>query len=161
LSVHWLRDSAVGFSINYGSGCHLDVDGVVDDDAVDKGPLCLSLFLPLSLSDLSLCRSLSGMFVLAGMISTQRSPSPSRSLQAERRSCCRRGSTKGPMWGYPDFVLGAVCSFLEPFCGHLSPNIDNVSEKLTLRYHHEGPLVGCRPRCQSLGCSAGSRVVPT
>ena len=46
------------------------------------------------------------------------------------------------MWGYPVFVLGAVCSFLEPFCGHLSPNIDNVSEKLTLRYLHEGPWVG-------------------
>ena len=40
-------------------------------------------------------------------------------------------TTKGPMWGYPVFVLGAVCSFLEPFRGHLSPNIDNVSEKLT------------------------------
>ena len=36
-------------------------------------------------------------------------------------------STKGPMWGYPVFVLGAVCSFLEPFRGHLSPNIDKVS----------------------------------
>ena len=50
-------------------------------------------------------------------------------------------TTKGPMWGYPVFVLGAVCSFLEPFCGHLSPNIDNVSEKLTLRYPHKGPWV--------------------
>ena len=48
------------------------------------------------------------------------------------------------MWGYPVFVLGAVCSFLEPFCGHLSPNIDNVSEKLTLRYPHEGPWVVAR-----------------
>ena len=48
---------------------------------------------------------------------------------------------KGPYVGYPVFVLGAVCSFLEPFCGHLSPNIDNVSEKLTLRYPHEGPWV--------------------
>ena len=52
-----------------------------------------------------------------------------------------RFTTKGPMWGYPVFVLGAVCSFLEPFRGHLSPNIDDVSEKLTLRYPHKGPWV--------------------
>ena len=30
-------------------------------------------------------------------------------------------------WGYPKLVLGAVCSFLEPFCGRLSPKIDKVS----------------------------------
>ena len=52
-----------------------------------------------------------------------------------------RSTTQSPMWGYPVFVLGAVCSFLEPFRGHLSPNIDNISEKLTLRYPHEGPWV--------------------
>ena len=45
------------------------------------------------------------------------------------------------MWGYPRPVLGAVDPFLEPFRGRLSPNIDNVSEKLTLRYPHEGPWV--------------------
>ena len=50
-------------------------------------------------------------------------------------------STKGPMWGYPRPVLGAVDPFLEPFRGRLSPNIDSVSEKLTLRYPHEGPWV--------------------
>ena len=50
-------------------------------------------------------------------------------------------TTKGPMWGYPVFVLGAISSFLEPFRGRLSPNIDNVSGKLTLRYPHEGPWV--------------------
>ena len=38
-------------------------------------------------------------------------------------------------------VLGALCSFLEPFCGHLSPKIDKVSEELTLRHPHEGPWV--------------------
>ena len=48
------------------------------------------------------------------------------------------------MWGYPRPVLGAVDPFLEPFRGHLSPNIDNVSEKLTLRYPHEGPWVELR-----------------
>ena len=50
-------------------------------------------------------------------------------------------TTKGPMWGHPVPVLGAISPFLEPFCGRLSPNIDNVSEKLTLRYPHEGPWV--------------------
>ena len=50
-------------------------------------------------------------------------------------------ATKGPMWGHPMLVLGALCSFLEPFCGHLSPKIDKVSEELTLRYPHEGPWV--------------------
>ena len=50
-------------------------------------------------------------------------------------------TTKGPMWGYPVPVLGAISPFLEPFRGRLSPNIDNVSEKLTLRYPHEGPWV--------------------
>jgi hypothetical protein len=53
----------------------------------------------------------------------------------------RRQTTKGPMWGYPVPVLGAISPFLEPFRGRLSPNIDNVSEKLTLRYPHEGPWV--------------------
>ena len=52
-----------------------------------------------------------------------------------------RESTKGPMWGYPRPVLGAVDPLLEPFRGRLSPNIDNVFEKLTLRYPHEGPWV--------------------
>jgi hypothetical protein len=63
------------------------------------------------------------------------------------------------MWGYPVLVLGAISAFLEPFHGHLSPNIDNVSEKLTLRYPHEGPWVmmvclalasGCPPK--SISC---------
>ena len=49
--------------------------------------------------------------------------------------------TKGPMWGYPRPVLGAVDPLLEPFPGHLSPNIDNVSKTMTLRYPHEGPWV--------------------
>ena len=38
-------------------------------------------------------------------------------------------TTKGPMWGHPVPVLGAISPFLEPFRGRLSPNIDNVSEK--------------------------------
>ena len=45
------------------------------------------------------------------------------------------------MWGHPMLVLGALCSFLEPFRGHLSPKIDKVSEELTLRYPHEEPWV--------------------
>ena len=35
------------------------------------------------------------------------------------------------MWGHSRFVLGAIGSFLEPFCGHLSPKIDKVPEELT------------------------------
>ena len=35
--------------------------------------------------------------------------------------------TEGPTWGHPMLVLGAICSFLEPFCGHLSPKLDKVS----------------------------------
>jgi hypothetical protein len=34
------------------------------------------------------------------------------------------------MWGYPRLVLGALGSFLEPFCGYLSPKIDKVYEKM-------------------------------
>ena len=49
------------------------------------------------------------------------------------------------MWGYPVPVLGAISPFLEPFRGRLSPNIDNVSEKMTLRYPHEGPWVVTNP----------------
>jgi hypothetical protein len=48
------------------------------------------------------------------------------------------------MWGYPVPVLGAISPFLEPFRGRLSPNIDNVSEQLTLRYPHDGPWVVLR-----------------
>ena len=36
-------------------------------------------------------------------------------------------TTKGPMWGHPVPVLGAISPLLEPFCGHLSPKIDKVS----------------------------------
>ena len=40
--------------------------------------------------------------------------------------------TEGPWWGYPMLVLGAVCSCLEPFCGHLSPKVDKIFHKLLL-----------------------------
>ena len=50
-------------------------------------------------------------------------------------------STEGPSWGHSKVVLGAIRSFLEPFCGHLSPKIDKVSEELTVRYPHEEPCV--------------------
>ena len=58
----------------------------------------------------------------------------------------RGATTEGPWWGHPMLVLGALCSFLEPFCGHLSPKIDKVSEELTLRYPHEEPCVEARGR---------------
>jgi hypothetical protein len=50
-------------------------------------------------------------------------------------------TTRGPSWGHSRFVPGAIGPLLEPFCGHLSPKIDKVYEKLTLRYPHEGPCV--------------------
>ena len=61
-------------------------------------------------------------------------------------------STEGPSWGYSKVVLGAIRSFLEPFCGHLSPKIDKVSNELTLRYPPKGLALnrrasrGCWPR---------------
>ena len=47
--------------------------------------------------------------------------------EADRDPHQRRPATEGPMWGHPMLVLGALCSFLEPFCGHLSPKLDKVS----------------------------------
>ena len=35
-------------------------------------------------------------------------------------------ATKGPMWGYPRLVLGALGSFLEPFCGHVLLKVDKL-----------------------------------
>ena len=46
-------------------------------------------------------------------------------------------ATRDPSWGHSSVVLGAIVSFLEPFCGNLSPNIDKVCEELTLRYPQE------------------------
>ena len=46
---------------------------------------------------------------------------------------------------------GISRSFLEPFCGHLSPKVDRFSEELTLRYPHEGPCVERTRRSRSLG----------
>ena len=34
---------------------------------------------------------------------------------------------RGPSWGHPRVNLETIGSFLEPFCGHISPNIDKVS----------------------------------
>ena len=50
-------------------------------------------------------------------------------------------STEVSAWGHSSVVHGTIMSFLEPFRGHLSPNIDKVSKKMTLRYPHEGPWV--------------------
>ena len=38
-------------------------------------------------------------------------------------------------------ILGALGSFLEPFCGLLLPKVDKISYKMTLTYPHEGPCV--------------------
>ena len=47
----------------------------------------------------------------------------------EKRSGLRRKTTKGPMWGHPMPVLGALSPFLEPFHGHLSPKVDEIFQK--------------------------------
>ena len=38
-------------------------------------------------------------------------------------------------------VLGALCSFLEPFCGHSSPKLDKLCTRLTFEIPHEEPCV--------------------
>ena len=38
-------------------------------------------------------------------------------------------TTEGPLWGHPRPVLGATDPYLEPFCGHLSPKIDEIFQK--------------------------------
>ena len=44
-------------------------------------------------------------------------------------------TTRDPSWGHPRCGLGAVGAVLEPFCGHLSLEIDKVSCKLTFEIH--------------------------
>ena len=51
-------------------------------------------------------------------------------------------STKGPMWGYPRLVLGALGSFLEPFCGHVLPKVDKLCLKLTFEIPPQRALRG-------------------
>ena len=48
-------------------------------------------------------------------------------------------TTRGPSWGHPMLVLGALGSFLEPFGGHSLPKLTTSLENLT--YPHEGPCV--------------------
>ena len=58
----------------------------------------------------------------------------STQFQVKQRQCGSWGlqcSTEGPSWGHSKAVLGAISSFLEPLCGHLSPKNDKVSEELT------------------------------
>jgi hypothetical protein len=52
-----------------------------------------------------------------------------------------RVPSKGPMWGYPRLVVGALGSLLEPFCGHVLPKVDKLCSKLTFEYPHEEPCV--------------------
>ena len=68
----------------------------------------LSLYLARSLS-LFLSVALSLSFSLS--LSLSRSLSLSLSLSLERVKTVR-GATEAPSWGYPVFVLGAICSFL-------------------------------------------------
>jgi len=41
-------------------------------------------------------------------------------------------ATEGPSWGYPRPVLGAIDPYSEPFCGHLSPKVDEIFQKRLL-----------------------------
>ena len=47
-------------------------------------------------------------------------------IDTQRARVGSRGATEGPSWGYPMAVLGAVFPSLEPFCGHLSPKVDEI-----------------------------------
>ena len=48
-----------------------------------------------------------------------------------RKKVAGRQATRGPSWGHLLVVLGAILSFLEPFCGNLLPKVDKFSCKLT------------------------------
>ena len=55
-------------------------------------------------------------------------------------------TTKGPMWGYPRLVLGALGSFLEPFCGHVLPKVEKLCSKLTFEIPPRRALRESGPR---------------
>ena len=67
-------------------------------------------------------------------------------------SPCAWQPTKGPMWGYPRLVLGALGSFLEPFCGNVLPKVDKLCSKLTFEIPPRRALRGSRfaspPACR-------------
>jgi len=51
---------------------------------------------------------------------------------------------KRPFEGYPSLVFGAIASFLEPFCEHLSPKGDQIF-KIDFWLRFEGPCVETAP----------------
>ena len=67
--------------------------------------------------------------------------------------------TKGPSWGHPSPVLGAVAPFLSTFGENRLRFLKHLS-KLTFEYPHEGPCVGWgfgargRPRAMRLNCNS-------
>jgi len=72
------------------------------------------------------------------------------SQAATLSSCKRRGpqpcvATKGPRWGYPRLVLGALGSFLEPFDGGVLPKVDKLCLKLTFEIPPRRALRGDVP----------------
>ena len=56
-----------------------------------------------------------------------------KSLRAESKGTPGRFTTRGPSKGYQSLVLGAIASFLEPFCGHLLLKVDKISQPLTFK----------------------------
>ena len=67
------------------------------------------------------------------------------------------GTTKGPSWGYPMLVIGALGSFLEPICGHVLPKVDKLFPKLTFKILPRRALRG--PTCSLSLCEQGGRAV--
>ena len=43
-------------------------------------------------------------------------------------ACPIVASTESPSWGHSKVILGAIRSFLEPFCEHLSPKLTRSLE---------------------------------
>ena len=60
-------------------------------------------------------------------------------------------STRGPSWGHLLVVLGAILSFLEPFCGHLLPKVDKFSCKQTFEILIRRALRGSTPAPTAIG----------
>ena len=69
---------------------------------------------------------------------------------------------RGPSWGHPMLVLGALGSFLEPFCGQTLPKVDKLCSKLTFEIPPRRalggtptPCIAARPTCcfRKRGCA--------
>jgi hypothetical protein len=67
-------------------------------------------------------------------------------LQSRAEVLALNPTTEGPSWGHSKVVLGAIRSFLEPFCEHLSPNVIKIFKNrhlIEVRRARRGPKPGC------------------